>query len=277
LSLTVGRRLGVPRRDNVHDGEKLDSGPHATELFVACSSTDSSVGGWGSKHSLLRIAGAVSNPEETLGVLVHGSFATGAQTLGSDIDLICVTKTSDFERHVEQVEGFEVDLCSGSRLSIQKQICSRLYTNNNSVLHAFAKGRPLLDVDGSLAGLAYEARQIWSKGPTHPTNEELDRLKTAARSASTEAARLAIRATRSAEWQEIASVRSSILFVDSVHNYCRTHGLWASAIWELLKWNDPQYGFLQTVIRGYLRAPSLANRLQAIRDLSEAVLSKRLV
>jgi hypothetical protein len=251
----------------------LDSPPQASEPLRACTSNDL-CGQLAPASFLLQIARTVSKPEETLGVLIHGSFATGGQARGSDIDLVCVTKTGNCERRVQQVDGFEVDSVSGSRSSVEKAIRSQLCTNNNSILYAFTNGRPLMDSDGSLAGLVYEARQIWTKGPTPPTNDELERIKAAARSASAEAARLAIRAARSSEWHEIASLRSSILFVDSVHNFCRTHELWASAIWELLKWSDTRYGFLQTVIWSYISAPSLANRLKAIQDLGQATISR---
>jgi hypothetical protein len=264
-------KLSPAREGQISGRENPDPGSEASGTPRPSILQDSSAKPSADDPFLLRFAKTVPNSRETLGILVHGSFATGTYAPGSDIDLVCVTKSGDFGRIVCLIEGFDVDVASGSHESIEKKIRYKSSTNNNSILYAFLRGRPLIDRDGSIAGLRYEARRIWLQGPTAPTNEELARVEAAARSASAEADRLRIRATRSTAWREIAHLRSSTLFVDCFYGYCRIRGLWASAIWETLKWADPRYEYLQTVTSAYLSAPSLNNRLQAIQHLAQAI------
>jgi hypothetical protein len=222
---------------------------------------------------LEKIINSTLKSNETLGILLHGSFATHSQAQGSDIDLICVTTTGPFARFLQSIEGSDLDVISASRTNIESRIRCQTPTNNNSILYAFVRGRSLLDRDGTIAALIYEATQIWGRGPTTPSQEEAQGIVASAQSSLQVADRLRIRAARSAEWLEIAHLRSSVLFIDCVHNFCRSQCLWSSAIWEILKWTDPRYEYLQAIMRGYLRAPSLENRLRAIRDIAKRIIA----
>ena len=222
---------------------------------------------------LLRIAEAILDRNQTLGLLVHGSYAAGTFHRHSDVDLIWVTKTDRRQRFVRSIDGVEIDVFASSPTEIDKIIHSTVWNNNNLVLYAFVRGRSLIDLDGSVAELITIAGQIWARGPTPPSREETERLEVASRISAAVAARIGIRAMQSSEWCEIAQLQSGTIFVESLYAYCRIHQLWASALWEMLKWHDAKYQDVLAVIRNYLAEPSLQSRLDAIRQLTDATIN----
>jgi predicted nucleotidyltransferase len=221
-----------------------------------------------------QIAEAITNPEETVGVLIHGSYATGLPYPDSDVDVICLVKSEQRKRYIRSINGISVDLFAASRRHIDKIIHCDVPNNNNLVLYAFVRGRPIIDRNGSIVELIDIAGRVWAEGPAMPGQEERERLRTSSRIACAIAARMKTRSMRSREWGEMAHLHSGMLFYECVHAYCRIHRLWASAIWEMLKWSDARYDFLLAEIRGYLREPSLESRLRTIRHVAEATVTR---
>lgn len=228
-----------------------------------------------SANSLLtRIVAAVTAPHETMGVLLHGSYGSRKPTPDSDIDLICVLRNETRQRYIRSIEGFSVDLFAASHSEVNRIIHCDLVNNNNLVLYAFERGRPLIDPDGVIAELTDTAKRIWTAGPASPSAEEKQRIETSCRLAHAIAHRTPTRARRSQEWTEMANLHSATLFFDCLYAYCRIHRLWSCAIWEMLQWTDVRYAFLQEQIRTSLKHPSLDARADAIRQIAEATVLK---
>jgi hypothetical protein len=220
-----------------------------------------------------RLGHAISLSTDILGILVYGSAITSHWDRCSDVDFICVRKSGEFARAVRTIDGFEVDVSSGSRRSIERRLYSFFPGNNNSVLYAFQGGRSVIDRDGSIAALVYEASALWAQGPSIPKPDELMKIAAASRNSWAAADRLQMRATRPGRWREVVHLRSADLFINAINDYCRCHLLWASAISEMLKWTDPRYDCLLSVLRAYLDEPSLRSRLQAIQSVATFTLA----
>jgi hypothetical protein len=222
---------------------------------------------------LSQIVEAVTDSQDTLGVLLHGSYATGLCDSNSDVDLICVTRRSHPRRISHHfMDGREIGVFASSRPQITKSFHSDSGDNNNFVLYAFVRGRPVIDRNGDVAELVREANQIWGHGPPNPTQEVREKVAAGRQIIIGSLRRMTARATRSPQWQEMVQLFSARLFNDCFYQYCRMHRLWSSAIWEMLTWTDPRYEEILTITRNYLSDPSLENRLLAIRQLAEATI-----
>jgi hypothetical protein len=248
----------------------------ATAIAVArCQSVPQSIGVIMSDFSsfLQQAVEAVTDRADTLGVLLHGSFATGSSDSNSDVDLICVTRSLQPRRIVHHfIDGREIGVFAGSRSQISNSFHTDTGDNNNFVLYAFVRGRAVIDHDGDVAELIREANRIWEQGPPIPAPEVRERVATSRQIIIGSLDRMTLRATRSPQWREMVDLFSARLFNDCFYQYCRMHRLWSSAIWEMLTWTDPRYEEILTVTRNYLSDPSLENRLQATRQLAEATL-----
>ena len=221
---------------------------------------------------LLQAAEAVSNRNDSVGVLVYGSYASGRWDPDSDLDLICVTRSSQPKQFRLLVNGREVDVYANSRVQITKIFYSDFGDNNNFVLQAFVRGRPVIDPDGEVEELIREAHRIWEQGPPNPSPEGRQKIAACARVMLGVSGGLAARATRSPQWREMVEVLSGRFFLDSFYHYCRVNRLWSSTMWEMLTWTDSRYEELLTITREYLNDPSLENRLRAIGQLAEATI-----
>jgi predicted nucleotidyltransferase len=221
-------------------------------------------------QELLQIAEAVSDRDDTLGVLVYGSYASGSYQSDSDLDLICITRSSQPKQFRRFVNGREVDVHANSRVQITKIFYTDFGDNNNFVLHAFVRGQPLIDPDGDVAELIREAHRIWEQGPPNPLQEVRQKIAANHRIIIAAAGRLTARSARSPQWCEVVQLLSGRFFLDCFYQYCRVHRLWSSGIWEMLTWTDPRYEELLTITRKYLNDPSLETRVQAIRQMAEA-------
>jgi predicted nucleotidyltransferase len=221
---------------------------------------------------LLQTAEVVTDRQDTLGVLLYGSYASGSSHPDSDLDLICITQSSQPKQFRRFVNGRDVDVYANSRVQITKIFYSDFGDNNNYVLRAFVRGRPVIDTHGDVAELIREAHRIWEQGPPNPIQEGRQKIAANLRVIMGVLGGLTARARRSPQWSEMAQIVSGRFFLDCFYQYCRVHRLWSSAIWEMLTWTDPRYGELLTITRKYLDDPSLETRLQAIRQLAEVTI-----
>ena len=236
----------------------------AVRLNVIMSAFDSFV---------LQVVEAVTDSADTLGVLLHGSYASGSCDSNSDVDLICVTRSRQPRRISHQViNGREIGVFASSRPQISESFHFDSGDNNNFVLYGFVRGRPVIDRSGDLADLIREANQIWQQGPPSPTPEFREKVAAGHQIIIGSLSRWTARATRSPQWREMVQLFSARLFNDCFYQYCRIHRLWSSAIWEMLTWTDPRYEEILKITQNYLSDPSLENRLQAVRQLAEATI-----
>jgi hypothetical protein len=219
---------------------------------------------------LIEICNSVSG-SAILGIQVSGSFATDTyDPSSSDIDLISVAGVPRSDRFMGVTQGIRVDVYTGSQGDLERAFRRDARDNNNSLLYSFVRGRSLYDPQGIISHLKNLAVQIWHDGPASPSMEEASNLQNAMQKALVNAERLSLRAARSAEWREIAHIYSSKLLLECIFVYCRTHKLWASAIWEMLKWDDPRYCDVLQILRSYLANPSLESRLEATKEIALA-------
>ena len=222
---------------------------------------------------LIEICSSVSG-SRVLGILVCGSFATGTYDAGSsDIDLISIAGVARSGRFMGLVQGIRVDVYTGSQADLERALRRNARGNNNSLLYSFVRGRPLHDPQRMVSHLKRLAAQIWRDGPATPSLEEANNLKNAMQMTLVSANRLGLRADRSSEWRELAHIYSSKLLIECIDAYFRIHQLWASAIWEMLKWEDPRYCDILQIIRSYLTNPSLESRLEAAKEIAQMVLA----
>jgi hypothetical protein len=222
---------------------------------------------------LLRAVEAVTDSADTLGVLLHGSYASGACDSNSDVDLICVTRSRQPRKIIHHfIDGREIGVFASSRSQISRSLHFDSGDNNNFVLYAFVRGRPLIDRNGDVADLIREANQIWEQGPPNPPQEVKEQIAAGRQIIIGSLSRMTARAARSPQWREMVQLFSARLFNDCFYTYCRIHRLWSSAIWEMLTWTDPRYDEILTITRKYLTDPSPENRLQAIRELAESTI-----
>jgi len=212
-----------------------------------------------------------------LGILVSGSFVTDTyDPSSSDIDLISVAEIPRSDRFMGVTQGIRVDVYTGIQADLERAF-RRDARDNNSVLYSFVRGRSLYDPQGIISHLKNLAAQIWHDGPASPDMEEEKNLQIAMQKALVNADRLSLRAARSAEWREMAHIYSSKLLLECIFVYCRIHKLWASAMWEMLKWDDPRYGDILRILRSYLANPSLESRLAGCGKSRSVVLPARFV
>jgi len=199
-----------------------------------------------------------------------GSFVTDTyDPSSSDIDLISVAEIPRSDRFMGVTQGIRVDVYTGIQADLERAF-RRDARDNNSVLYSFVRGRSLYDPQGIISHLKNLAAQIWHDGPASPDMEEEKNLQIAMQKALVNADRLSLRAARSAEWREMAHIYSSKLLLECIFVYCRIHKLWASAMWEMLKWDDPRYGDILRILRSYLANPSLESRLEATKEIALA-------
>jgi ketosteroid isomerase-like protein len=223
---------------------------------------------------LARIATALSSSDDTLGVVVHGSYATASHDTRSDVDIIWVSRSDQkTARFVRLVDDIKVDIYAASCAQIYKSINADIRDNNNFVLYAFVRGHSLIDRNGSVAELTSAAHRLWAQGPATPGQEERERIQAVSGLTLEALDRLGARALRSPQWREMALLHSGRLFVDCFYAYCRINRLWSSAIWEMLRWTDPKYKYLLSVTRTYLNKRSLQARLHAIQQLAGSIVS----
>lgn len=227
-----------------------------------------------SRPSLHDIADLVMKSHDVVGLLVYGSYATGDPDTGSDVDLICVTKSEGTRHFMMHFGEVAIDIYAGSRPLLEQSIRADLRTNNNFVLDAFAHGRSLVTVDGSTEALISLAKAIWRAGPQQPGLSERQSIASAVQKAAVAAKRFAIKAEKSREWREIARIRLSYLFLEVVHAYCRVHRLWASSLWEMLEWSNYQYQDLIAMCRKYLCANRFEDQAAALADIAEVTISR---
>jgi predicted nucleotidyltransferase len=207
-------------------------------------------------------------------MLVYGSFATNSyEPSGSDIDLISIAEVPRSDRFMGVVQGIRVDVYTGTQADLERVFRRDARDNNNSLLYAFVRGRSLYDPQGIVSHLTNLATHIWHDGPASPSFEEAKNLQNAMQRALVNADRLELRANRSSEWREMAHIYSSKLFLECIYAYCRMHRLWASAIWEMLKWDDPRYCDVLQIIGSYLVNPSLKVRLEAAKEIAQLILA----
>jgi hypothetical protein len=206
-----------------------------------------------------------------LGILVYGSLATDIyDPSSSDVDLISIAGVPRANRFMGVVQGIRVDVYTGSQAALERVFRRDARDNNNSVLYSFVRGRSLYDPRGIVFRLQTLATQIWHDGPAIPSLQEVNNLKNAMQNALMTADRLGLRANRSSEWREMAHIYSSRLLLECIYAYCRVYRLWASAIWEMLKWDDPRYCDILQILRLYLANPSLESRLEATKEIALA-------
>src|SRR5271166_2479310 len=222
---------------------------------------------------LVEISSSVSG-SRALGVLVYGSFATDTYDPGSsDIDLISIAGVPRSGRFMGVVRGFRVDVYTGSQADLERALRRNTRGNNNSLLYSFVRGRSLYDPQGTVSGLKNLAAQIWRDGPAAAGLEEANNLQSAMQMTLMSADRLGLRTERSSDWREMAQIYSSKLFFQCIDAYWRIYRLWASAIWEMTKWDDPRYCDILRIVRSYLSNPSLESRLEATKDIAQLVLA----
>jgi predicted nucleotidyltransferase len=147
------------------------------------------------------IAQRLSSSTEVLGVLLHGSCATGTSDSASDVDLISVASVPRSTRLITTINGLRIDLYSSSPSEVEKAIRADLRTNNNSTLYGFVKGRTIIDRGGHVARLKVVAGNVWKAGPRRPSLEESGELDKWFLSVSTTVDRIRLRSSRSAEWR----------------------------------------------------------------------------
>jgi hypothetical protein len=176
-------------------------------------------------------------------------------------------------RFMGVVRGIRVDVYTSSQTELETALRRNTRGNNNSLLYSFVRGRSLSDPQGIVSHLKWLAAQIWREGPATPSLEETNKLKNAMQLSLVNADRLILRADRSSEWRELAHIYSSKLLIECIDTYFRIHQLWSSAIWEMLKWDDPRYCDILQIMRSYLTNPSLETRLKATKDIAHMVLA----
>lgn len=227
-----------------------------------------------SEHLLAKVTRHIKDSQDVLGLLVYGSYAKGTFHTLSDIDLICITKNQHNYQYMVVIDEVTVDVYASTFQLLEKSICSDLNTNNNFILDALNHGRPLASENGNLEALTTLAKEVWERGPSKPSILEQQSIAAALEKAVNTAKRFSIRINESLEFGEIAHIQMSYLFIQTVYAYCRINRLWASTIWEMLKWKDLQYMDLIALCRNYLKSNSFEERLSALRNLVEVVLSK---
>jgi predicted nucleotidyltransferase len=226
------------------------------------------------RPSLDEIARRVSEAHHAAGVLLHGSYADDESNAGSDIDLICVTGDGRSRHSMMEVGGVVADVYTSPAPLLEQAMRADRTSNNNFVLEAFACGRALLDGDGRTAALIRLAKEVWEAGPLKPGLEEQRTIAAALQKSVSAARRFPVKSLRSPEAGDIAQIDLSNIFLQAMFAYCRVHQLWSSTIWHVFKWRDPRYGELVAMGRRYMRAPSLEERVAALGDMVEVILSR---
>jgi Nucleotidyltransferase domain len=224
--------------------------------------------------SLDDVAKLVIASHDPLGILVYGSCGRDHWHNTSDFDLLCVSRHEQNRHLMMNCGEVAVDIFASTFSLLEQTIRSDIRTNNNFVLDAFVHGLPLDVGDGSAQVLSRLAKEVWEAGPLQPSLAEQQSIAGAVQKGLVAAKRFVIKSEWSPEWLEIAHIKCGYLFLEIVHAYCRVNRLWASAIWEMLMWNSPQYQDLNAMCRRYLRATSFADQLSALEDLGAVTLSR---
>lgn len=227
-----------------------------------------------SESDLLFLAQKAFGPNSFTGILVYGSWALNRADLNSDLDLIFVIREHRRFKYTYRANNIDIDVYAASAPLLEQSITADKKNNNNFLLSAFVYGRPLVLGDGAIQALRLSAQAVWRQGPRRPSLDEQSTLVSAVAKSCSTAQRLSDRARRSPEYTEIAQIELGHLFQKLVYAYCRVHGLWASAIGEMVKWSDERYSDLISLVWGYLHTQCPQERSGVLNQIGEKILKQ---
>ena len=214
------------------------------------------------------IINAIMKSHDAVGLLMYGSAVTAADS-AADIDVICVTRNDGRRHFMTTVGETNVDVYATTRESLEKSIRSDTRDNNNFILNAFVRGRPLMKLDSSMDELVGIAREVWSAGPRQPDADELKAIEWTLNKGLQAARSYVAREGQSAEWRGIAAINLGQFFLRAMYAYCRTHRLWSSTLADILQWDpDAKYAELISLCGRYVRARSLDEQFAALSELT---------
>ena len=100
------------------------------------------------------------NEEYFIGAILTGSYATGNQSINSDIDIYIITKDDNNwrERGNKLVDGFLIEYFINPRKKINDYMNKELQDYHISTIRIFANGKILIDKTGDVAKLIEQAK-----------------------------------------------------------------------------------------------------------------------
>jgi|SRR5580704_3971048 predicted nucleotidyltransferase len=214
---------------------------------------------------------------ETRGIVLYGSFASGAAVAGSDIDFLwIVTEGTDIaadndslpEITAQWMHGFFVDVRRLTEDQIREELFATVITNENHMVTALSNCRIMYETSGSVRQLVQEAERVRLSGPSMPSKLEVRLGKYYFRRALDEI-KAALRAPQS---EGMVRVLGVTLFVNLIYGYCRTHRLWAHKLQYLIADAEKTDPSLHMLCRRYLDARTTNDVVESLELLAQAAL-----
>lgn len=108
----------------------------------------------------------LSRSQNTVGILLCGSYAYGEPTEGSDLDIRVITNDgSNLDGRGLRLFGTPIELLVNSPERVRANFQECVITSIPYTVHFWAHGTVLLDRIGIVAELQREARELWARGP----------------------------------------------------------------------------------------------------------------
>lgn len=177
------------------------------------------------------------------GVLLFGSRVRGVADACSDVDLICIAKTSS-TRHIMLSDGhLQFDIEEMSIDDLARCIDPREWRNNHR-LYALYTGVVIHDASGQLRDMQDRAKDLWESGPAPLTSSERQRILMASHKYAKTAQRICSRLCavgNSATYQAVLDVQNQWVFQRLLGAHMRAHNRWVIPVWVAEKLSGDQY------------------------------------
>lgn len=230
------------------------------------------------ENAVKKVVKSLVQYDETLGILLYGSYAMGCGKPGSDVDILWIThkpmlneqRGFDPGYHACCINGFFFEIRNLTAAQAAGEMQGTIITNNNMVLNAFSEGMVLYDTDECMAQLLQKAVEIKSAGPSAPSEFEVEYLRH-------ELTHNFARIRRAAENPEIPGmlrVLSSRFFLCAVNVYCRMHRLWSTEFKYLLERTKTEHPEFHRLCSNHLNARTDEEIILSLEKLMDASLGQ---
>jgi len=217
---------------------------------------------------LAKITEELKADKNTIGVLVHGSYAQGRMHPDSDLDVMGVTDADWFSKEIRIVDGMEVEIQRIPEAKIRTDLRAQYPTNHNYYMNILTSGRILFDKTGSLKEMVEEAFRIKQEGPPPPNALEILMGRSFFRHRMGEVKRNMARP----ETEALSRVMMDLMFHNTVYAFCKSYRMWSSKLDRMLAEYEREAPEFHRLCQGYLVSDDIQQRFGWLERMVEMVM-----
>jgi len=123
-----------------------------------------------------KIADNYATSTNTLGILLIGSAASDSMDDRSDVDLLCVTKTSDSlsrESFVDAGSGLPFEILFNTAGELHEYLCEENGSVYRTIAHMISTGKPIYNPDDQLDELMAKAEKVIASSVKTTENQSI--------------------------------------------------------------------------------------------------------